>query len=376
LSFLESHLNGSFYVNIDIGDPSNKEKYFKVSVIKLFDASGKYTGAVLGISPAPEIAEIMGAFKGELIIFTVLTVLVGIFAYLYFKEFSLTRKKHKKIELITSTMASGLYVMDSNGVITFVNDAATQILGFSKEEMLGKVAHDLFHKHKGPLKEWPLYTVIKNGTDYCGDDTFMRKDGSLVDVHVCSKPLLENHKAISAVVVFQNITERKRMEQELYRMAITDSLTGLYNRRFQIGMIKDAIHTANRYNIPFCIAILDIDWFKSINDTYGHEMGDMVLVKIAECLKENTRSTDIVARWGGEEFLILLRKTTLEGALKLAEKLRKEMQKIVIHPIPPITISIGLAEYNKNESLNDVVARADDALYEAKAEGKNRVKYR
>ncbi|MFN3921765.1 MAG: GGDEF domain-containing protein, partial [Caldimicrobium sp.] len=128
---------------------------------------------------------------------------------------------------------------------------------------------------------------------------------------------------------------------------------------------------ADRYGITFSLILLDIDNFKLINDIYGHAKGDEVLVKVAQILKDNLRASDLCGRWGGEEFLILLRSANLFQGLNKAEKLRELIAKLNIPPIESITASFGVAEYNSPESYEETLRRADLALYRAKSQGKN-----
>lgn len=367
LKLLESSKNGSIAVSAMGG-------YYKVAAIKLFDFNNSYAASLIAISLAQDIEDSEINFRRNLVAYTLLMTSIAVFAFLYIRETIRTRQKTYELETITSTMGSGLYVMDDKGFITFVNDRATQILGFSKEEFLGSNAHDSFHRHTGEITDCPLYNAVNKGITYCQDDTFLRKDGRLVDVHVCSQPLILSNNSIGAVIVFTDITDRKRMERELYKMSVTDSMTGLYNRRFMMEMLINNKNQADRHNTTFSILMLDIDKFKSINDTYGHETGDDVILKTAVTLKESIRTADIASRWGGEEFLIVLTNTDLEGAKVVAEKIRSQIETLKVEPLQRITVSVGVASYIKGESLKELIKRADNALYEAKASGRNCVR--
>ncbi len=157
----------------------------------------------------------------------------------------------------------------------------------------------------------------------------------------------------------------KKKIEKIQKYAMYDELTKILNRRGIYERIKEI----NKGSILF----LDIDHFKKINDTYGHEFGDYVLSEIGKILKHTFRKSDIVGRWGGEEFIVILPNTSYEDALKLAEKLRKIIEK---HDFKgkKITVSIGVSEYNGN--LEEELEKADEALYEAKNSGRNQVKGR
>jgi len=164
-----------------------------------------------------------------------------------------------------------------------------------------------------------------------------------------------------------------RQNAQLERLAITDQLTGLYNR-LQLDRALDEEHSRNmRYGTQFCILLADVDEFKLVNDTYGHQIGDEVLIGIAHALKAGVREVDVVGRWGGEEFLVICRETQLAGALILAEKLRVAVESVPFDLAGTRTVSFGVAEFRSGEVLTETLSRADDALYRAKRGGRNRV---
>ena len=159
-------------------------------------------------------------------------------------------------------------------------------------------------------------------------------------------------------------------------MAIRDVLTGLYNRRHVLELLDHEKNRSSRGGGIFCLAILDIDHFKDVNDTYGHKTGDEVLKAVATTIKTTMRNTEYCARYGGEEFLIVLTQTGINGAIIGAERVRANIEKILFPDIGSdfkITVSIGLSEYKMREDIDDVIARADKALYLAKNGGRNRV---
>ncbi|ARJ67812.1 response regulator [Magnetospirillum sp. ME-1] len=160
---------------------------------------------------------------------------------------------------------------------------------------------------------------------------------------------------------------------ELERASITDTLTGLFNRRRLDEAYAHELDRAQRYAKPVSLIISDVDHFKSVNDTHGHQTGDDVLKTIAGLLRSGVRAVDIVGRWGGEEFLVICPDTDLDGAVALAEKLRASIAEEPVATIGSTTASFGVAQYRDGESFKDTVARADTALYRAKINGRNRV---
>jgi len=156
-------------------------------------------------------------------------------------------------------------------------------------------------------------------------------------------------------------------------LSITDKLTGLFNRLKLDEALKDEFNRSNRFKRSFGIIIIDIDYFKKINDTYGHQVGDQVLIQFAKILKENIRKIDILGRWGGEEFMIICSETDFQGTIKLAQSLREIISNYDFPIIGNFSASFGVSTYNGDENIDKVIARADNALYKAKANGRNRV---
>ena len=139
--------------------------------------------------------------------------------------------------------------------------------------------------------------------------------------------------------------------------------------------IEEEISKYKRYKIPFSVLLIDVDFFKKINDTYGHDKGDFVIKRISNLLKQNIRDSDICARWGGEEFLILVPNNNLDGALILANNLKELIEKNNFEIKKNVTISIGVSTFDENSSLEKLLKSADIALYKAKENGRNRTEF-
>jgi len=166
-------------------------------------------------------------------------------------------------------------------------------------------------------------------------------------------------------------------KEKLEILATFDSLTGLYNRRAILSKLRDLINLAHRYKEDFSLSMLDIDHFKRVNDRYGHLTGDEVLEKIATLIRRNIRDTDIVGRYGGEEFIIILPKTNLSSSWCVAERLRITIEETEMKDsagnVFAITVSQGLAGWERDEDATALISCADEALYKAKEKGRNRV---
>ena len=167
----------------------------------------------------------------------------------------------------------------------------------------------------------------------------------------------------------------KNQNEQLEILAVTDRLTGLFNRIKLDQSLQNEIKRFERYGHILSVIIMDIDYFKKINDTYGHQTGDEVLRKVSATLTANLRQVDIVGRWGGEEFLIICPETSLQYTIKIAEKLRDKINYSSFDQNIKVTASFGVSEIAENESDSDIIQKADAALYKAKENGRNRVEH-
>lgn len=170
-----------------------------------------------------------------------------------------------------------------------------------------------------------------------------------------------------------DITRQKRLEAALEHEASTDPLTGVTNRQRFDSELERALARYNRYGSPLALAIIDLDHFKRVNDVYGHDIGDRVLVELTERLAGEIREPDFLARWGGEEFVVLLQETGASDAYSMAERLRRRVAAEPFPDVGPITVSAGLASARAGDNADTLLKRADDALYEAKRNGRNQV---
>jgi diguanylate cyclase (GGDEF)-like protein len=163
------------------------------------------------------------------------------------------------------------------------------------------------------------------------------------------------------------------LNKELARLSVTDTLTGIYNRLKTDAVLEGEFQRSLRFGQTFSVILIDIDHFKQVNDRHGHQVGDQVLVTLANVLQANTRETDVLGRWGGEEFIVICPHTEQDGAVKLAENLRTHVQSQHMPTVGQITASFGVATYRSGDQPKDIVTRADAALYQAKHLGRNGV---
>jgi diguanylate cyclase (GGDEF)-like protein/PAS domain S-box-containing protein len=191
-----------------------------------------------------------------------------------------------------------------------------------------------------------------------------------------STRMIEFEGEAALLVGISDVTEQKVLEERLRDLATKDELTGIYNRRHFIELAEIELSRSRRKTAPTSLAMLDIDHFKLVNDHFGHAVGDRALIEVAQAMKETLRVSDVSARLGGEEFVVLLPETALEGALAVTERLREQIGKAEIPVgdgrLARITVSAGVAELDFTEGLEALLKRADDALYAAKQQGRNR----
>jgi len=274
-----------------------------------------------------------------------------------------------------------------DGLVTDWNPAAERLYGYSREEMLGASVAVLvppeLHGRTGNL----LGRVAAGEAIKQLDTQRMAKDGRRIDVSISMTPIRNAAGAIVGAAAFtRDITERRRTESELQRLnaaladqARRDPLTGLGNRlRLEEDLLTyDARRV--RYGLSYCVLLCDLDRFKALNDRHGHQAGDRVLSEVADTLRRESRTSDGVYRYGGEEFLVLLAEQMLDGALIACERMREAVHALGLrhddNESGVVTISIGAAQCPRGDRTDpaDAIRRADQALYAAKAQGRNRV---
>jgi len=182
------------------------------------------------------------------------------------------------------------------------------------------------------------------------------------------KARIRNHVALQ-----QARSDLALKNEELEQLAIRDTLTGLYNRRKLDTSFAREVERAARYGRPLSVIMVDVDYFKAVNDTHGHPVGDAVLIETARLLQAALRTSDILGRWGGEEFLIICPETPIETAVPLAERLRSDYEQCEFSGAGHLTASFGVAAHRAGHHVEDILLGADKALYQAKKSGRNRV---
>lgn len=229
----------------------------------------------------------------------------------------------------------------------------------------------------------PIYALVKQSINIKKRkfNNIYKVDSSILEVALLSSSLesmaesIHNYQHSLEEKVAQRTKELSLKNEELLKLSITDKLTGLYNRVKLISSLQFEINRSLRSKNTFSVILADIDFFKKVNDTYGHQVGDDVLKESAFILSNSTRSTDVVGRWGGEEFLIICPETDIDGAKKVALNINNSIKSHIFETYPDtLTMSLGIASFNENIlKFEDLVSNADIALYEAKNAGRDRV---
>lgn len=303
---------------------------------------------------------------------------------------------------VLDALPVGVWIMDRSGYIVHCNPAARGIW-----EGALYVGPERFGEYQGwwldsgdriAAEEWAAARAIREGETSIDEEILIECfDGTRKIILNSAIPLRDAAGAISgAICVNQDISTRKQAEVQLHeasaaveavnrklqevlareqRNARTDDLTGLGNRRQFFELVGPLFNVAQRYQTPLSIVLLDIDHFKRFNDRFGHHVGDTILQRVARVARRHSRDADVLARHGGEEFIIALPNTAVEGALSLAQSIREDIAlnlECVDSTLANVTISAGVAQIRyESDSLDRLIRRADQALYQAKGAGRN-----
>lgn len=277
-------------------------------------------------------------------------------------------KEKNDFENILNVNIDMLCVSTSAGYFSKINNQFEEILGYKLNELEGLNFLNLVHEedYNSTIKAMEDINDRKEVIGFT--NRYRCKDGSYKYIEWRSKLMGDNVYSSA-----RDVTSNKLQEAELTLNAMMDKLTNLYNRHYLYQVVGNYMEYADRYEVPLSVLILDLDFFKRVNDTWGHPIGDEILKMTAKMMKEAIRESDILVRFGGEEFLVLMPQTSIEGAIVVAEKIRMVIEE-ANHPITgKITASLGAAERMKMESFRHLYYRVDKALYEAKETGRNRV---
>jgi len=289
----------------------------------------------------------------------------------------LNRKTQRYLELIDKYVITSS--TDLDGTIVSASEAFCSISGYSKEELIGQNHRIVRHNDMPSILYKQLWNTITQDKTWSGEIKNRKKDGNYYWVEAAISPIYnELGKKIGYTAIRQDITDKKLIEE----ISITDGLTNIYNRRYFNETFPKVIDGAKREDELVCFLLMDIDHFKQYNDNYGHQAGDDVLIRFAQCMKDNLkRADDMAFRLGGEEFGIVYKSDTKEKSLEFANTIREQIEALEIpHEYSSaskyVTASMGLVSGRASTlgDMDSVFKQADDLLYEAKESGRNQVK--
>lgn len=265
-------------------------------------------------------------------------------------------------------------IANAQGEIEFVNHGFELITGYSRVEALGQNPAMLKSGEHTEAFYGRLWAAIQSGQTFRAVFINRHKQGHLIHCEETVSPIRDAGGAVTHFVsVIRDQTARAHTEQTLREQATRDPLTDLLNRRAGEWQLERAFLAAREGQKPFCLIMADVDHFKAINDTWGHPAGDQVLQRVAAVLRTGVRATDSVVRWGGEEFLLVLPYCEQAAALLQAERLRERVADAEQGEMGRVTVSMGVAELQRGETLANLMERVDQALYQAKHAGRNQV---
>lgn len=280
-------------------------------------------------------------------------------------------KAHNKLNEFAAIIDK--YIITSttrkDSTIISVSSAFVKSSGYSKDELVGQKMHIISHPNKDKTLFKNLWEAILNNKTWNGEIKNKKKNGEdyWLDQHIIPT-LNENNEIETFVSLGVDITAKKELE----KIAAIDILTGIYNRRMVNEFIKIEVEAHKRHSYGLSVIMIDIDHFKDVNDTYGHQVGDIVLSQTAKLIMENSRKSDIQGRFGGEEFIIICPQSTSESAFVLAEKIRIAIERFSFKHVGHKTISLGIASLEDNDDVESLIKKADTALYQAKNSGRNK----
>jgi diguanylate cyclase (GGDEF)-like protein/PAS domain S-box-containing protein len=287
---------------------------------------------------------------------------------------------------VIDSLHDGLYFVDQNRIITYWNKAAEKISGFSAEEVVGRSCTENILNHvdsEGNVLCFGMCPLAESIVENKPGEAIVylhHKNGHRIPVSVRTNVLTDTKgNVIGGVELFTDISSQSANElrvKELEKMALLDNLTQLANRNFIENEIKSRFEEQKRFNVPFGILFIDIDHFKKFNDTYGHDVGDEVLKFVANTFVNNARPFDLYGRWGGEEFLGIVRNINDKDLEHLGDKLRMLVEKsYIMHENKKlnVTISIGATLVKEGDRVSGLIKRADMLLYKSKKNGRNRL---
>ena len=273
------------------------------------------------------------------------------------------RESEERYRNLVNTQAEGVSIVDEHETFLFANPAAHEIFGVPEGQLIGRNLREFTDSINLDImtSQTQLHrTGVKNSYEV----NIFRRDGQRRSLRVMATPWFDDQgKYVATFGVFQDITEQKQYEEQIKFLSFHDKLTGLYNRAY---FDEECKRLDTERQLPLSCIMGDINNLKTINDAFGHDMGDSYLCMIADILRESCRKEDIIARWGGDEFIILLPRTSPETAIEICERIRQLCSECVRYPIP-VSIALGTAtKINISDDFKTLLREAEDRMYRNK----------
>ena len=307
----------------------------------------------------------------DIVILLIVSIVIIFILTVYF--LNRIHNKKKLLDAVINTSNDLIYYKNNKLIYLGCNDAFEKYAKLSKDEIIGKDDFEIFDRKFAKFFRDNDLKVLRTNNILTENEWF-ELDGRKILFQSKKIPFkYESGSGMGILGISRDITDLYETQKKLEEQAVIDELTKTYNRKYFNEKLQEQLELFKRYNVVFCIALFDIDNFKVVNDSYGHKVGDDVLVNICKIIKKNIRITDILFRVGGEEFIIMYRKTKIEDAFKSAEKIRELIENAQIIENHPVTISIGLTQAKENDTQESLFSRSDNLMYKSKENGKNQV---
>jgi len=300
-------------------------------------------------------------------------------------ELEKSEMKHRRIEKalqksqqefagLFKNNPEALVYIDENANVININPRFTELFGYALEEIKDRNIDDGMIQSPDKMEEAKEITEKALKGDFYCETIRKKKDGTLFPVSLSISNIVIDGKFKGGIGIYIDITERKKMEEELQKLAHFDALTGCCNRGYGMGLLEQQIKLAHRKKYPLLLVYIDIDKFKYINDAFGHKEGDMVLKEGAKLFKSTLREIDIICRIGGDELLLIFPDSSLNDAPLIRERINKNLEKLNQKLNRPykISFSVGLSHYNPSDplSMEELIRIADENMYKEKKKKK------
>jgi diguanylate cyclase (GGDEF)-like protein/PAS domain S-box-containing protein len=289
--------------------------------------------------------------------------------------------EEERLRSLAANSCDVAWIQSADGsTLTYLCDSIERTRGITRDQALRQTIADMHPPESAArLVDYvrQVSEAVQSGQpppEFHGEQQYYRADGSLMYGELTIIPHLDSDgRIVEYLGIVRDVSRRRMYEAELTRLASTDDLTGVFNRRRGTELLAAAFNVHQRHERPLTLLMLDVDHLKMVNDTAGHQGGDVVLTGTAGCITETVGNDNVVARWGGDEFVVLLSDCELLDAVGVADRIRLRVAGSQFDTVGRVTVSIGAAELAPGEDLHAWLVRTDRALYEAKRSGRNTV---